>query len=320
MILVASGHPGVDRFIRGNNTEVLSAAAWADALPHFLKAEKVLIGQNLPDFAAALDWLKQNRAAAAQREIVLWVGEQFHHPLVDGGSEHLVVWRGELDESRLADWWRSQPSLSFDLDRRWIVISAFPYRSVEPLVRALGRSAENTFGRGGGWVDLDWMRAEISMALHPRIYERADFAFEKMLPQRLRDNYVVPAPPPWRPGTKSPEFRDLDSLLSLQWPWQGWHLGAQIGTPWMLHLLEDIACVMVWAAASTPVTTVERIEGFCRLYRPDLSFVVASENDLSGAMAHPAQGWRFISLDGLAAAPDAPALARFFQKSRRKKE
>lgn len=279
MKIVISGHAGLDRFLAADAPpEVMQAASWAEACRRLDEADGLLVGEKAPDFPDVLDWLLSERGRWEKVGVVLWVGEQFAHPALDRLRQIAEIWRGEIDATRLRHWWDTKASSAVTLRKQFGVVTLFPYGRVDLLAEQMGRWASEQLGAGGGWVDLDAGLAALSLTLHPRLYDRSDYAFERFQPVLMEGTPLIPASPPWRPGTASPERRDLDRAFQLRWPWQGWYLGSQIGRKEAVITLERLTQLVFWTTSETPTAAVSRTAEFCRLYRHDMDIVVVKRD------------------------------------------
>lgn len=299
MIVLASGHAGVDRYWRDSKPPgVVCVNRWADALEYWADAQKIFVGERVDDFHDLLEWLKHRDGGLGGRQIVLWVGPDFQHPLLEQDIVGLSVWRGEIDREWLTGWWKEAKfERNMDLDRVWMLLSVYPYLPISSVAEMLTEWADQRFGPGGGWVDVDWQSAQLSMTWCPEIYHRRDFAFEKFRVQRIHSHWLVPAPPPWLPGTAAPENNDLDMLWRKPWTWQGWHLGPQIATPWAIRLLRITSAIVLWVDETTPLSAVERTDQFLRLYRDDIQVVIASPHGTPELQDRGSPAWRFLILE-----------------------
>jgi hypothetical protein len=209
----------------------------------------------------------------------------------------LSVWRGEIDAHRLREWWET-PRIGPDPDigRVWMVVTVFPYYPVEPLVRRLTQWADQHFGAEGGWIDVDWQTAQLSLSWLPELYRHSHYPFSQLRVKKVKAHRLVPAPPPWSPGNSVGDSSLLHALLQLNWSWQAWFVGAQFTTPWSVELLRQISDVVIWVRNDTPLIVVERSEEFLRLYRPDVRIWLSSEDDLTVMQKHARPTWRFWEL------------------------
>ncbi len=322
MIIVASGHPGVNRYCREVNPKgVVVLDTFAEARQMWSRADKVLVGEHVEDFSDLLDWLSRTTQPPFEGELVLWVGLDFQHSVLSRPIAGLSVWQGEIDRERLDQWWQvPKPHLSPDLDRCWATVSVFPYCPIAPLAEALTRWSDEQFGLGGGWVDADWHEASLSMIWNPELYRRREFPFERLRIQRVNHHLLVPAPPPWKPGTRSLVTSDLERLLQEKWSWQGWNLGSQIATPWAIELLHHIRMVVIWGDRATPVSAMERTEQFIRVYRDDVKLVVAYVGDSPPWKDRVASRWQLWPVIPEGKDVVAPARKGLLQIPSRKKD
>lgn len=279
MKILASGHPGVDQYARTTApADVEVVARWSD-VRQWGRAEKILVGQHLPDFAEALAWIRHKHRSHPSASVVIWVAEP-----VGDLPETVEVWKGEIDADRLARWWASPVKEdTIDLESRWAVIALCPFPPVVPLAERLAGVASARFGPGGGWVDADWGRAELSLAVVPHVYQRPDYPFERLKAKRGASFRIVPQAPGWRPGSALPESGDLDRLLGNEWPWQGWYLGSQIGRRDALYVLGRVPQVILWGSSDTPPAVTAQVTDFCHLYRSDQKVLYLT----SDAAGHP---------------------------------
>ncbi len=275
MRIVVSGHAGLDSFLLEEApAEVVGVGTWAEAFQRIDEADALLVGEKVVDFPEALDWLLNHRGRLVKAGVVLWVSEQFEHPALDRLREIADIWRGEIDAARLREWWSAKERPPVTLQRCFGVIALFPYESVDRMAGQMGKWASEQFGPGGGWVDLDAGLAALSLTLHPRLYDRSDYSFERFQPVLIEGTPLIPAPPPWRPGTAAPERADLDRAFQLRWPWQGWYLGSQMGRKEVATALERLTQVVFWTSSEAPASVISHSRDFCHLYRPSLDIVV----------------------------------------------
>ena len=170
MIVLASGHAGVDGFVSQLELhDAQVAKSWAEAQPLWTRARKVLLGEGLNDFGQALEWLRKN---PPDRTVVLWIGANTALPEWIEGQDAIHVWRGEIDGAALRAWCRDTARGFEDLPPVWSVVSLFPYPSPASLVQTLSPLVSNHYGRKGLWVDNDWGLASLTMTLAPARLER----------------------------------------------------------------------------------------------------------------------------------------------------
>ncbi|NMP22569.1 hypothetical protein [Sulfobacillus harzensis] len=288
MKIVASGHEGVDQFLAQEAPKtVIQVRSWSEAVQAMDKAEAVLVGERIPDFDMALEWLLDRPHRAGGPEVVIWVGEKFSHSRWEELQGRAEVWRGEIDADRLRRWWASSDLTSLVLPQRFTVVSVFPYPPLKPLVECLGALARKQWGPGGGWVDLDEAGAGASLYVAPRVFERGEYLFERWRALAVDGLWVIPAPPPWRPGSAVPENADLDRMLNLPWAWQGLYLGSRIGRREALYVVSRVEHMMVWASQDTSERVLQNTREFCRLYQPQLHVSVLSPDTLRASPAEP---------------------------------
>ncbi|PSR21271.1 MAG: hypothetical protein C7B45_11660 [Sulfobacillus acidophilus] len=298
MMVLASGHRGIDQFWRDTQpANVVSVRSWDEVLAQWNQASRILIGQHVMGFEAALDWLEQHRDRLSGRQVVLWVEPDFTHAILDQGLPQLLVWRGEIDAQRLQEWWNpTQIGPEPDIGRLCIVVSVFPYSPVAPLIDHLTWWADQHFGAEGGWIDFDWQTAQLSLSWLPEVYRKSDYSFSQLRVKMVKGHRLVLAPPPWYPGESVPDAAMLHRLLQLNWSWQAWFVGAQMSTAWSVELLRYISDVIIWATNNTPLSVIERSEEFLRVYRPDLRLWLCSPDGLTAVQRHARSTWRFWQL------------------------
>lgn len=254
------------------------ASTWAEVEKRWDRAEAVFLGQKMPQFDHAVSWLSEHPDRLTDVRVVLWVGAEWSVPPPLEKRENISVWRGEIDAEQLMDWWQANPpALQHpNLDRQFLVVAAFPYAPADSVAEVVTAWADLRYGRHGGWVDLDWGGAALSLDWLSELYQRSDYPFEQLRIRRTRGGHqFVPAPPPWRPGTAGPQARDLRSLLSQGWDWQGWFLGSQIASPWALELVRSVHSILVWCGGQPKPAVIERIEQFLRVYQERIQMVIA---------------------------------------------
>lgn len=298
MMVLASGHRGVEQFWQESKpANVISVQSWDEVLARWNDADKILVGQHVTGFAQALGWMEQHLDRVLTREVVLWVEPEFTHSLLERGLPEIVVWRGEIDADRLKAWWAPViADYGPVADRSWIVVSVYPYYPIASLVDELTAWADHHFGLGGGWVDVDWQTAQLSLGWVPNIYQKSEYPFSKLRVHKVKEHRLVVAPPPWLPGNALPESQAVKELLQQNWPWQAWFVGTQFATPWSLEILHHISAVIVWTTNTTPLTVVERSEQFLRLYRPDARIWIASDEDLRDMRKRARPNWQFLQI------------------------
>lgn len=290
MILVVSGHPGVQEFARRQPHErlsIITVDSWAQAVPYVPDAEKVFVGQRIPDFPRALEWARGGVPGGA--ELVVWIERDY--PAVDlETSERVAIWRGEIDQQTLERWWADQSHGKFSLERLWAVVSLFPYPDPRPLFDDVTHRAQTKFGQGGGWIDLDWQHADLSLAWESPRVDQPDYPFTLLRPRAAGRCLLIPAPPPWVPGTRTPTAAQVDSLLALRWPWQGWYLGAQVALPATVAVLARVPVIVLWRSQTTPSQVVRRTEDFLKLYSASTRLVVLQAESLNWLGDDPEPG------------------------------
>lgn len=299
MILLASGHPGVQEFGRQRalaGMKIVVADTWAQAESHLPRADKILVGQRLSDFPDAIDWARNRMPAGI--ECVLWVEPAATAVDELAGIPRLRVWRGEIDRMTLDAWWSHGTSELAEFARQWAVISLWPYANPAPLIQYLTNRAQGEFGSGGGWIDLDWQRAELSLAVWDSVYDRTDYPFGSLRARRAREGQIIPAPPPWVPGTRPPTLDQITSLLKLPWPWQGWYLGADLAGAAAVAVLRQVALVVLWQETQTASDVTRRTEEYVRLLGSQPRFWVVDRDQLD------------FRMDGSKPGPTSEGLAR----------
>ncbi len=318
MIVVASGHAGVEQYCRQMSpANVVSAASWAEVLTRWSQVERVLLGQNLQGFSDALDWLK--RTDLEGRHCVLWVGHDFQHPLFQSAIPGLDIWRGEIDQNHLSQWWQSESSLEpLPMGKSWLLFSLFPYRPINPIVTFLTKWADARYGTGGGWVDLDFKSAQLSLEWCPDLHRQSRYRFEQFRPHMVKGHPLIPAPPPWMPALVLPDARGIERMVRQQWPWQGWYLGPELMNVYTVDLVQRIPWVVLWVDAATPEWLVERTVEFIRLYRQDAQWLIAAPEPLAYRDRSRANKWCFVALSSAATLPPAPGRRGFHILPRKK--
>lgn len=170
MIVVASGHAGVDNFVHQiESGDIRVVSTWAEVMPLWQGARRVLLGESLDDFGDGLEWLRQH---APDRPVLLWVSVDTALPawLEDQSAVH--IWRGEIDADALRTWCgNGSPGLA-DLPPVWSVVSLYPYPAPGPLLRTLLPLTSGRYGKNGLLVDNDWGLASLSMTIAPSRMER----------------------------------------------------------------------------------------------------------------------------------------------------
>lgn len=311
MMVVASGHPGVQQFVSEEHPpQVFLANSWKEVQQYWEQASHVMVGQQIKDFSGFLDWIATITDTGG-RELVVWVADDFRTPVLEQDRAGVSIWRGELDRNRLRHWWApTGSSAPLQLGRCWLLVSLFPYPPILPLVEALTRWADQRFGPTGGWVDLDWGRAELSMAWRPEWYLGREVGFERWRPQRIRSHWLLPSPPPWRPGVPSLDGRTLERIALADWSWQGWQLGWEIATPQVVSLLTLTPSVLLSVNQRTPFSVIERTEQFLRGYRSDLNLAVASTGPLPETPTRSAD-WQMVTMERLMVGASVPRRRKF---------
>lgn len=323
MILMASGHPGLNAFIRESAPpHVRLCDSWEDVQRLWGSAEKVFLGQRLAGFDKALEWMAAPGQKLPACELVLWVDATFEpHPSLPM-RDVISLWKGEIDAVQLEDWWTIQPRgiSAMEVASRWCVVTLYPYLSVEPLVSALTEWATQRYGVGGVWVDCDGGHAALSLLWRPRGYERPEYPFAERKPQRMmRRHYLIPAPPPWYPGTSDSGGSFMEGLWRQDWSWQAWFLGGQIARPEAVFAFSHMTDAVFWLGRDTTLGVIERTMEFCRLYNPKLSIRMAGElpAQLTEALMRK---WEVAPLDTGMDLGHRSELRRLIPIRRRKKE
>jgi hypothetical protein len=241
---------------------IVTAESWDEALTHLPQAEKVLVGQRVAGFSEALAWVRDSLPPST--DCVLWMDQTTAAAGEFDGCAGVHIWRGEIDQPMLEAWWSHADPGVLVGERQWAVVSLPPYPGPGPLIGSLSDAARSQFGDGGGWVDLDWQRAELSLALAQDLYDRPDYPFGSLRTRGSRKSRIVPAPPPWIPGTRRPNDEQILQLLGLPWPLQGWYLGADIGSQAAMAVLERVPAVVLWQDAKTAPHVTRQTEEYLR--------------------------------------------------------
>lgn len=293
MIVVASGHAGVDGFVRQlESHDVELANTWAEVIPLWQGARKVLLGENLRDFESALEWLRQH---PSDRTVLLWVSADTSLPEWLTGQSAIHVWRGEIDGDALRAWCRESPQGLEGLPPMWSVVSLFPYPSAGSLVRALTSSALGRYGRNGLWVDNDWGLASLSLAVAAARLQRVEVP-GKLRPLQTGWGLLIPAAPPWLPGMARPGLDEIRGWLRGEWNWQGWWLGGKLADERTAEILSHMSTVLFWGTAMTPQSAFARTRELVHLYQPHVECWMVSEDSEPPWVSQEGQLVRAVSL------------------------
>ncbi len=293
MIVVASGHAGVDRFVgQIESIDIQVASTWAEVLPLWQSAQRVLLGESLHDFGEALEWLRQN---PPDRPVLLWVSLDAALPGWVERHSAVHIWRGEIDGEALRTWCGHPVSGLADLPAVWSVISLFPYPAAEPLVRTLLPLVSGRYGTNGLLVDNDWGLGSLSLALASSRIERMEVP-STLRPMQNGWGLLVPAAPPWLPGMVRPGLDQIRGWIRGGWDWQGWWLGGRIADERAAAILPHMATVLFWAAATTPEAAFRRTWEMVRLYQPQLECWMVSEDGLPAWAKDERRLGRVVSL------------------------
>lgn len=316
MILSATGHPGLDQFLKTQESaEMTMFDSWAALRKHLSPSAKVFLGQQVKGFMDALGWMADHHDLIKKEQWALWLGETFDHPVLTKLSDSVTIWRGEIDGDALITWLGAStaPVVPLKMARLFVLISLHPYHPAYSVIRSLTGLADRLHGSGGGWVDLDWYRAELSLRVAPKLYQSRDAHTLAKAPIRWGRNYLIPAPPPWTPGAGIADEMRMAKWVRLPWSWQGWYVGAEFSTAEAIYAIREIPDLIFITSDETPLWLLKKAMEFCRLYRPDLRAVLAGPSRPSGSDGD----WEFVPTNH----EEGTTMAEPFWKfSRRKKE
>ncbi|MCY0878672.1 MAG: hypothetical protein OWU84_07025 [Firmicutes bacterium] len=288
MIVVATSHPAIrDEVARAADSQMIWVDDWQKVGPLSTEVSQLFLAQDVEHFEMALAWLDHRMGTGWTAPVVVWVRDDYHHPTLSRLEGKIEIWRGEIDQEKFQQWRRKASPLpqTLALERHWGVISLFPHPSLRLLVATLTDQANRTFGAPGGWIDVEWFRADCSLVLAPELYERRRGLEWALTPYRTNQGYLVPAPPGWHPGQSFPNAAQLAAWTHLPWAWQGWFFGAQYASSLAIAAFDHVSQMVLWTDESTPQFLVAAVQAFVETYRPDMAWVTLSPSLLARSTA-----------------------------------
>lgn len=229
MIVVASGHPGVDGYIASTyGAEAIRVAGrYEGAKPLLAEASAVLLGGDLP----GLPDPEELYADLGAGRVVLWVAEddapRWRRWLRKGD----LLWSGALEQRRLDEWIECMLARPPAVPRRFAVWSAAGYLDRRSLFAGFVEAAGRAYGPGVV-VDLAWHDPQLTYhsELGAHLPESPEPA--RLWARRTRYGAFVPAPPPWEPIWARPGREDLDALERRHpGQWIGIDMGSDLRNP-----------------------------------------------------------------------------------------
>jgi hypothetical protein len=291
VIVVATGHVAIRDYVqRTHDPKMIWVDDWQKIATPELTISQLFLAQDVRGFEQALKWLQHMIARGWKTPVVIWVRDEYAHPLLDQLADRVTIWRGEIGQDTLQAWCaaRAGTTGAVSLARHWGVITAYPYPPLSPLIATLSDYADRSWGLRGGWIDAEWFRAELSCLLAPELYVR-DMWIERSLPYVTARGYLIPAPPGWRPGVSGPGRERVLSWFQLPWAWQGWFFGTQYATSLALTALDRLAHMVLWIDDVTPPSLIQHVRDFVETYRPDIEWTILSPSRIDPSVGH---AWR----------------------------
>ncbi len=229
MIIVASGHDGVDRYVneRMNRNEVMVAKHWNEVLAQSGPLDAVFIGRDLPGLPEAA----LAKKALGAVETVVWVSEDDAQTWRGETVKDWVVWSGGLDQDQLDEWLDRPRPRPAQIEKKWAVSAVSGRLIRDAMVGWLVEKSRAQFG-SGMLVDLDWNDAQTTW--HSPWGRPGSYAlgYEHLSAVRMPYGVFVPAPAPWmmllaRPGSE--EMKRISTHNPNRW--MGFDMGVDFRNP-----------------------------------------------------------------------------------------
>jgi hypothetical protein len=204
--------------------------------------QKVLLGEALVGFKQVIQQLTTEPPLSAHWTV--WVSDPAVLP--KELSDQVELWVGEVEQSVVEQWcWEpAHPDDWQHLGRNFGLITVFPYLPRIGLIEAISRTMVQRHGVGG-WVDLDWGMAPLSLSWAGRHLARDTHSIWPSRVVKAGEIDLVPAWAPWRVGTPTVAMERV-AVLSQHWAWHGWDLGARFLRPETLTVLSQLDSLVLW--------------------------------------------------------------------------
>ena len=229
MIVVASGHQGVDGYVkdRPKSDEVIIARHWNEVLDAKDQMDALFLGRDLPGLPSP----QVVSQALPSVETVIWVDEQEARTWSEAAAEQWQIWAGSLDQGQLDSWLDRSRRSKMRLESCWAVAAVSGQMSREATV---GWLVEMSLAQGGQGVlvDLDWNDPQTTWH-SPWGRPGSDLTgYEHLAAVRMPYGVFVPAPPPWMMLLARPGREELQRLR-MHYPehWLGFDMGSDLRNP-----------------------------------------------------------------------------------------
>lgn len=300
MIIVASGHDGVDDYAEAEGDgQVVIAKRWSEVRGLCGQAEAVLLGRDLTDLPSpeiVCDCLGRTPA-------VIWVAEEDAQRWSALGSKTLAVWPGALDQSRLEEWLRVYYTEAETIDKTWALASVSGHIDRAPVLGSLIQRSRTSHG-SGLLADLDWNDPQTTWHSpwgRPGGYMAAH---ERLLPVRMPYGMFVPAPAPWtlllsRPGR--------EEILNLRvhpgMGWIGFDMGSDLRNALWPYVLNELDRLYLLCPSRSWVKPLHEVARLFDDLRPTLPLTLLASTTEATWLEEVARDFKQVSVDVRLAIP-----------------
>lgn len=243
MILAATGHEAVDRFLEAPDFKAIRIAGWEQLLEQVPTASHVVLSDRiggLPPWHEIRDAVERHSTT----RWMIWLPEGMQNAAEILSNADLVF--GDLAADRLTtwlqkDWSPNRPNLV--LSKQWVVWRPrFDFN--QSIMSWLGTEANRQHG-AGCWVDLDWHNGHLTARWDPDAWTHANLVYGKLKARRTKEGWLVPAPPPWEIVYEIPQAAEIQGLMRRDYKWCGMDLGADLRPPLAMRAIEAVSQVII---------------------------------------------------------------------------
>lgn len=251
MILIASGHSGLNGFIEEtyvSQGRVLVLEHWSSVLEALAQATKIFIGEELTGLPS--DWYDVARTNFSV-SWVFWTEKQ-----TDGTLPYNVSsWIGEITPDELERWLKT-PSETLEIPAQWALWTPFPMDRL-PVLHYFTERAQQAWGKGL-WIDLDGHQAIWTVNSCPDLIEREHYPFSAMKSIPRAWGAIIPHAPAWVPQRDSDEggIALQESWKNPKNKWIGVDLGGSLSGVWHSAVMRNVTHLMIVISPSTPLVAL----------------------------------------------------------------
>ncbi len=243
MILAATGHEAVDRFLETKDPQIKRIAHWDQMSEWISQATHVVLSDRIPGFPE-WDEVRHMVVENPQPHWMIWLPERMRETTEPPLGAELVF--GDLAADWLVGWLEKEwprESANLVLSKRWVVWR--PQLDFNPEILSwIGSEANRQLGVGC-WVDLDWHNAHLTARWNPEAWKNSNMTYAKFKARKTSEGWLVPAPPPWQIVCESPQLTDIQGLMRRDYAWLGLDLGSDLRLPLTMQAIEAVQQVVI---------------------------------------------------------------------------